>query len=158
MARIRTIKPEFWTNEDLALLSSDTRLMAIGLLNMADDEGYFKAHPMLVKSFIFPFSDNSLNIHGMLNDLLNIGYIDLMEGSDGKKYGCVRNFTKHQRVNRPQASKIGHLCVVTYSSVNIHGTISDGKEQGTGKGTGKGKDIYSRAEPDNECEQNEVIW
>lgn len=148
MARIRTIKPEFWLDEDLALLSAETRLLAIGLLNMADDEGYFKAHPMLVKSAIFPFNDNSLNIHGMLNELYMTGYIDLIEGSDGKQYGLVRNFTKHQRVNRPQASKIRPLCAVTYSSVSDHGTFTDGKER-KGKEEEQGKEYILSGKPDD---------
>ena len=38
MARIRTIKPEFWRDEDLSGLPAETALLAIGLLNHADDE------------------------------------------------------------------------------------------------------------------------
>nr|MBF6067360.1 primosomal protein [Klebsiella pneumoniae] len=38
MARIRTIKPEFWTDEDMAEVSEPACLLAIGLLNYADDE------------------------------------------------------------------------------------------------------------------------
>ncbi len=40
MARIRTIKPTFWTDEDMADISEAACLLAIGLLNYADDEGY----------------------------------------------------------------------------------------------------------------------
>ncbi len=43
MPRIRTIKPEFWSDEKLATVSEATLLVAIGLLNLADDEGYFNA-------------------------------------------------------------------------------------------------------------------
>ncbi|HBS0572930.1 TPA: DnaT-like ssDNA-binding domain-containing protein, partial [Klebsiella pneumoniae] len=48
MARIRTIKPEFWTDEDMAEVSEPACLLAIGLLNYADDEGYFNANPKLI--------------------------------------------------------------------------------------------------------------
>ena len=50
MARIRTIKPEFWQDEDLATLSEPALILAAGLLNHADDEGYFRAHPGLIKA------------------------------------------------------------------------------------------------------------
>ena len=135
MARIRTIKPEFWQDEDLAALDAETRLLAIGLLNHSDDEGYFKAHPALINAVVFPFSETSVNIHGMLMQLSNVGYLRLFEGVDGKKYGEVVGFTKHQKVNRPSPSKIKPLESFTDNSLNPHGALTGGKEQGTGKGT-----------------------
>lgn len=144
MARIRTIKPEFWQDEDIASLDPMTQLLAIGLLNHSDDEGYFKAHPQLIKSSVFPFSDQSLNVHGMLIQLSKIGYITLYEGSDNKKYGVVNNFVKHQKVNRPNPSKIKALIELTECSVNDQGAVTDGKEQGTGNRE-QGKERSSRA-------------
>lgn len=132
MARIRTIKPEFWQDEDIALLDAQVQLLAIGLLNHADDEGYFKAHPALIKAVVFPYADNSLNIHGMLTELSNVGYLRLFEGSDRKKYGEVIGFSKHQKVNRPTPSKIKGLEPITDNSVSPHEELLAGKEQGTG--------------------------
>lgn len=57
--RIRTLKPEFWAHETLSRLPHFTRLMAIGLLNLADDEGYFYANPILIRAALFPFVDDS---------------------------------------------------------------------------------------------------
>ena len=53
MARIRTIKPEFWRDELLAGISAEAALLAIGLLNHCDDEGFFNANQkiMSVKKF-----------------------------------------------------------------------------------------------------------
>jgi len=145
MARIRTIKPEFWQDEDLAFLNAETRLLAIGLLNHADDEGYFKAHKLLVRAAVFPFSEPSLNIQGMLTELSDIGYIELFEGTDGKPYGFVPNFLKHQKVNRATASKIKGLRPFTEDSVSTHGALTEdslpegkGREQGKEQGSGKG--------------------
>jgi hypothetical protein len=39
MARIRTIKPEFWTDEKIVECSFEARLMFIGMFNFADDKG-----------------------------------------------------------------------------------------------------------------------
>lgn len=62
MARIRTIKPEFWTDEDMAEVSEPACLLAIGLLNYADDEGYFNANPKLIKAAVFPIREPSVPI------------------------------------------------------------------------------------------------
>ncbi|STW12989.1 primosomal protein I [Klebsiella pneumoniae subsp. rhinoscleromatis] len=64
MARIRTIKPEFWTDEDMAEVSEPACLLAIGLLNYADDEGYFNANPKLIKAAVFPIREPSVPISG----------------------------------------------------------------------------------------------
>lgn len=39
MARIRTIKPEFWSDEKLSPLAPIDRLTFLGLISMADDYG-----------------------------------------------------------------------------------------------------------------------
>ncbi|MES2367674.1 MAG: hypothetical protein V4563_17490 [Pseudomonadota bacterium] len=125
MARIRTVKPEFWQHEELANLPAETRLLAIGLLNHSDDEGYFRANHKLIKAAVFPFSDDSVSVQCMLISLQKIDYIRLAIGTDGKPYGFVTNFTKHQRVNRPQASQIKVLCAFTEYSLINHGAIID---------------------------------
>jgi hypothetical protein len=76
----------------------------------------------------------------MLTELSNIGYITLVEGSDGKQYGRIDKFNEHQRVNRPTASKIAGLVEIIEGSVNTHGSLTAGKEQGTGNREGKGKE------------------
>ena len=44
----RTIKPEFWSHLVMARLDAPTQLVALALLNYADDGGYFYAKPVLV--------------------------------------------------------------------------------------------------------------
>lgn len=140
MARIRTIKPEFWMNEELAETSEASRLLAIGLLNHADDEGYFKAHVSLLKAAVFPLTDPSMTIHECLIELSNANYIRLFKGSDGKDYGKVINFTEHQVVNRPKASKISELETNNDSSLINHGKVSDESSQERKGREGNGKD------------------
>lgn len=125
MARIRSIKPEFWTDEDLAMLDPKTQLLAIGLLNHSDDEGYFKAHPLIIKAAVFPFTEDSVSIHDMLKQLEKVGYLELFEGVDTKAYGRVCNFLEHQRINRPTPSKIKELHVVNEDSVSSHGGFTE---------------------------------
>ena len=140
--RIRTIKPEFWQSEDLANVSDKAKLLAIGLLNISDDEGYLKAHPAVIKSQIFPFIEESVNIQGLLIELSNANYLTLLDGDDGKQYVLIDNFTKHQKVNRPTPSKIRGTIEFTEISVSNHAQLTIGKERkGTGKGKEQGKEV-----------------
>lgn len=129
MARIRTVKPELWQSEELAVVSEPAMLLAIGLLNHADDEGYFKANPGLVKAAIFPLREPSVSVHGMFAELSEAGYLELFEGSDEKQYGIICNFTKHQKISRPSPSKIKSLRKFNEDSMSIHGGLTPGKER-----------------------------
>ena len=93
--RIRTIKPEFWMHEKLAEKSEFTRLLAIAILNWADDEGYFMANPTLIKGQLFPFLDDSKIIPRSIQDLSSVGWIELSEDEEGRSIGRVTNFAKH---------------------------------------------------------------
>lgn len=136
MARIRTIKPEFWTDEDLAGVSEPALILAASLLNHADDEGFFRAHHGLIKAACFPLREPSLSIQGMFSELSEIGYARFFKGNDGKQYGRVVNFLRHQKINRPTPSKIKQLIPITEHSGNVHGELTEdsfpeqGKEQG----------------------------
>ena len=150
MPRIRTIKPEFWSDEKLATVSETSLLVAIGLLNIADDEGYFNANPKLIDAFIFPLRESSVSIHGALVELSNIGYIEVFKCIKGEKdIGIVKNFNLHQVISRPTASKLAPLVGLPSDSLNTHGATNEdstqerkGKEQGK-EGEGKGTCIAS---------------
>jgi len=129
MPRIRTVKPEFWQNEELAEVSETSRLVALGVLNLADDEGWLKVHERLIESALFPITEPSMSIHDCLIQLSKIGYLNLYNGKDGKKYGHVVNFTTHQKVNRPTPSKIKDLANFTEDSLIDHGGLTAGKER-----------------------------
>ncbi|MEX9782761.1 DnaT-like ssDNA-binding domain-containing protein [Providencia manganoxydans] len=131
MARIRTIKPTFWTDEDMADISEAACLLAIGLLNYADDEGYFNANPKLIKAAVFPIRETSGSIPVLLQELSNCGYISLFSAQDGKRYGLINNFTKHQVVNKKTPSKIKELNLLTENYGSDTGGLPLGKE---GKG------------------------
>ncbi|MGQ3662093.1 DnaT-like ssDNA-binding domain-containing protein [Citrobacter braakii] len=137
MARIRAIKPEFWTNEDLSAVSESACLLAIGLMNYADDEGYFNANPLLIKAAIFPIRETSGTVPVLLRELSNCGYIEQFSGSDKKLYGRIVNFTKHQVINKAKPSKIKELGLIPYNYGTENVLIPPGKE---GKGKDQGKE------------------
>jgi hypothetical protein len=137
MARIRSIKPEFWKHEDLSALSAETHMLAAALLNYSDDEGFFNANPALVKAECCPLRDDSTTVRRALDELSNIGYLRLFQGTDGKCYGHVVKFKDHQRVDRPKASKIRTLdpSMIDRRQIDDESTEEGkGREQGTGKG------------------------
>lgn len=134
MARIRTIKPEFWRDELLAGVSPEAALLAIGLLNHCDDEGYFNANPKLVESDVFPLRTLSITTTVLLRELSDIGYIEVFSGTDGKTYGKVANFEKHQVINKKTPSKIKDLCELPYDYGSPTEPLPTGKER---KGSGK---------------------
>jgi len=139
--RIRTIKPEFWSNEDLGLLDDFTQLLALGLLNYADDEGYFNANPKLIASAIFPLRDVSGIIPVAVTKLSNLGYLRLFDGEGGRLYGLIVNFKKHQVINKAKSSKIKGLCKQQSAELHFPVALPDEyrQEQGTGnreQGTG----------------------
>lgn len=147
LMRIRTIKPEFTQDEELSALHCETHLLAAGLLCYADDFGYFNANPGLVRAAIFPLRRLSREIPEMLGDLLEIDYLRLGTAPDGKRFGHIINFEKHQRVSHPTPSKISGLPIV-WDDSRVSPEDSGGfpkvsalnREQGTGnkeRGTGE---------------------
>ena len=71
MARIRNIKPDFWTDEKLVELETWERLLFIGLWNFADDEGFMPYSPKRIKMQIFPGDSLEVSrilctLHGVL--------------------------------------------------------------------------------------------
>jgi hypothetical protein len=139
--RIRTIKPGFWTNEKLSAVPAETALLAIALLNYADDEGYFNAHPRLVLGALFPLRELSMSVPAMLMELSNIGYISVRIASDGRAYGLVVNFLTHQVISRPSTSNLRPLYeACSDSGESNHGGFTEhsGTNHGGMEGNGKG--------------------
>jgi len=105
MARIRTIKPEFWTNEQVMECSTNARLLFIGMWNFCDDDGRISFSCKQLKAQIFPADDiSSESIRGMIDELSTNGLIICYE-VENKHYLQVTGW-HHQRIDRPQPSKI----------------------------------------------------
>lgn len=102
MARIRSIKPEFWTDEKVVELSFEARLLFIGLWNFSDEFGNCEGSLKRLKMQIFP-ADN-LDVESCLLEIRSVGLISDYSVS-GKKYIHINNFGKHQKVNQTQRRK-----------------------------------------------------
>lgn len=101
MARIRSIKPEFFTSEQLAECSTNARLLFIGMWCFCDDNGVHPAQPMTLKMQVFPGdSFTKEQINGMVDELKSAGLLCEYD-IDGKAYWRVTGWKKHQKIDRP---------------------------------------------------------
>jgi hypothetical protein len=106
MARIRTVKPEFWTDETMAEISRDARLLFLGLLNHVDDEGRCVYNPRLLKAAVFPLDDDITPemIRRWIVELSTSARCVIYEAS-GHRFLAIHNFVKHQKIDRATQSR-----------------------------------------------------
>ena len=147
--RIRTIKPEFWSHPIMGRIPERARLLAIALLNHADDLGYFHADPAIVRGSCAPFREDLATIREDLAKLSEVGWVDLREHPTQGQIGHVVNWAKHQKVDHPKASKIEtyfireNLAKVSDKLALYQGTGN--REQGMDQGAKVDDDIFSKA-------------
>lgn len=106
MARIRTIKPSFFKNEDLADLPMTARLLFIGLWTIADREGRLEDRYKRIKAEVFPY--DTVDIDSLLSRLQSAGFIMRYEVGELKVIQII-NFSKHQRVSGTEATTPSEL-------------------------------------------------
>jgi hypothetical protein len=97
MARIRSVKPQFWTSEQVAECSPNARLLFIGLWNFCDDYGIHPASVKRAKMEIFPSDDFcSADIRRMVDELIANGLLEEYEIAESQ-YWRVTGWDKHQK-------------------------------------------------------------
>lgn len=104
MARIRTIKPEFWTDEKIVELPFEARLFFVGLWNFADDNGRLWNEPIQLKMRIFPA--DAVDVADLIDLLEASGLLFTYNDDQGRSVLEIAHFTDHQRISHPSASKI----------------------------------------------------
>jgi hypothetical protein len=106
MARIRTIKPDFWTNSKVASVGPIARLMFIGMWNYADDYGRLAYEPLSLKLRLFA-NDPGISVadvRDMITDLCTNDLIIIYSAND-KEYIEITGWD-HQKIDKRQASKL----------------------------------------------------
>jgi hypothetical protein len=99
MARIRTLKPEFWQDEKLAPLPTIDRLVFLGLISQADDAGRLVDNPRLLNGLIFPMTDD--DCRQSLETLARLGRIIRYTSASGQRLIQIAKWCDHQRVDKP---------------------------------------------------------
>lgn len=155
MARIRNIKPDFWTDEKLVELETWERLLFIGLWNFADDEGYMPYSPKRIKMQIFP--GDSLEVSRGIQSLISIGAVELFDSEYGQVLH-VSKWSKHQKVSNPSKSK--------YSSVELtpldgkprkHAVIAPENTEDSAADTESSREVHTEREGEREVERNKDL-
>lgn len=100
MARIRTVKPEFWTSEQIMECSPIARLLFIGLWNFCDDGGNHPASSKTIKAEVFPGDDIGIDaVSALVGELTTQGLMIEYEAA-GKRYWHVTGW-HHQKIDKP---------------------------------------------------------
>lgn len=106
MARIRTVKPSIWTDERFIRLSRDARLLCIGMISHADDEGRLLATATRLAGDIFPADDlKPAQVLRWRAEVERTGMVRIYTVG-GVEYAVFPRWKKHQRISKPQPSTL----------------------------------------------------
>lgn len=108
MARIRTVKPEFFKHEDLHIAEIESklplRLAFIGLWCVADRDGRFKWKPNQMKLDILPY--DNCDFSRVLDALATRGFIEQYQDQSGNLFGFIPTFHQHQVINNRESQSL----------------------------------------------------
>jgi hypothetical protein len=101
------VKPELPQDAKLASLPRDTRYHFVLLWTIADDAGYFRAGARYLLGQLYPHDEDvtERDVQRMSGELLGAGFVDIVLTPDSP-IGWVKNWSKHQRIDRPSASHL----------------------------------------------------
>jgi len=138
MARIRSIKPEFWTSEQVVECSPTARLLFIGLWNFCDDYGAHPYAPKTIKMQVFPGDEFTINqIEKWLKELSDSGLIKTYH-IDSIKYLLVTGW-HHQKIEKPNRRYPEPVQFDDQSTTNRQPLADSSPPEGKGR---EGKGVY----------------
>ncbi|AUR92749.1 hypothetical protein NVP1176O_47 [Vibrio phage 1.176.O._10N.261.55.F5] len=139
MARIRTIKPEFFTSESVLSVSPLARLFFIGLWCEADRDGRLKWKPRTLKFRYLP-ADNA-DIDKLSDELINEGMINIYSVGE-VEYCEIPSFASHQVINNRERESDIPPNDIHASTTRQPRVKAEGRKEGKGKeGKGTGDSI-----------------
>jgi hypothetical protein len=98
MARIRSIKPAFFTSEDISDVTIPARLLFIGLWTEADKLGRLECRPKQLKARLFPH--DVIRVEPLLEELESCGLIQVYHDEDDlHSFIAIPTWERHQRVH-----------------------------------------------------------
>lgn len=107
--RIRTIKPEILEDVVTAGLSDAAFRAFVAIITLSDDHGYFRAEPSLLAAQIWWKATPTAPIESVMSELSSL--IEWYVVKD-QRYGYIRNWSKHQKVQKPGKQRIPPPCEV----------------------------------------------
>ena len=101
------IHPDIWTDEKfLSLKNDEARLLFIGMMNFANDEGIFKDKIISIKAQVLPLSTTKLGlIEDYISNMLELRLLEKGHDIDGTKLLRFKNWHTYQKINHATPSK-----------------------------------------------------
>lgn len=99
--KIRSIRPEFFSDAKMAQLSAYARILYIGLWCYADDEGRGEYLPKLIEGAIFPHE--TIDLDALWSELETMGRVRRYTDGD-REYFCIPRW--QQKPNRKYPSRL----------------------------------------------------
>lgn len=140
MARIRSIKPEFFTSKTIAALPWRTQITFIGLWTHCDDAGRCQDDATLIRAALFIRSDDvtDADVESDLVELeaagLIVRYVGHYRGKE-RPLLAISSWTEHQQISRPSKSRIpapddagavqSHEAAVVTHANDMHSHVND---------------------------------
>ena len=152
MARIRTVKPEFFTSEDIISLSPFARLLYIGMWCEADREGRFAWKPNTLKLRYLP-ADN-IEIYSLCDEIVAAGLV--VTYGDGLAF--IPSFSKHQSINPREAASTLPAPVEYSNSYSPRVTDASLTVTDVQRGRKEGKESICSSDDEQTSEGFEQFW
>lgn len=145
MARIRSLKPEFFMSDSTGAVSFGARLLFAGLWTLVDREGRWIWRPKMVKAHIFPHDrDEVVSVEEWATELVRADMVRFYQ-DDEAVYVWLPAFLKHQRPHPKEPASVlpawsaahpkGWLPWKNTASRETPGTIPSSPGGREGKGT-----------------------
>ena len=152
--RIRTIKPEFFTHEELFDAEQEEglplRVAFAGLWCASDREGRFKWEPRRLKTLILPYDE--VDFSRVLHALTTRGFV-VRYASGTRSFGYIPSFLRHQVINNREskselpdplscldsdacatrAPRVNHACATPLVQDQGEGKGREGNKEGKGR-------------------------
>ncbi|MFC4333882.1 hypothetical protein [Salininema proteolyticum] len=106
MARIRSIKPEFWDSPGIETLAFEWRLLYIAMWNWADDSGRGKAEARELMGFAFP-RDEEMTVAEFrrgLGEVRRVYGVRFYKVA-GRSYFEIPSWAEHQKIDKRGAAR-----------------------------------------------------
>jgi len=150
MARIRTIKPEFWDSPDTARASLRARLLYISMWNLADDYGVGDGNFKRIIGFAFPNDEIGVAEIPRLIAEVSRTFSVMFFDYEGRPYYWIPSWETHQRTEKRAKQRVpfpedpkpltssGEMTGGGTSAASVGDSGAGTGEQGNrGKGTGE---------------------
>ncbi len=159
MARKRFLTPDIWSDAFFVKLSPHERLLFIGMITLADDEGRLRAAPAYLKGEVFPEDCvTEAKVRQLRDRITALNRSVHLYKVAGMEYIQLRNWPRYQRPSHPTPSRLpaprGYKKPTNSSGEDREACPKDAGERrdlgrgvGRGEGSGKGEELRSSLPP-----------